>query len=201
MADEKPVDRIRDPKRLRALAHPLRWKLTTLIDSEGTATATRCAEVLGESVASCSYHLNMLAKYDFVEEAPGGQGREKPWKLTNRRTEFSAEGLDLEGKLAAEAAAETFLDHEMEVLRQRLRLRDTEPAEWRKGTGTSSTTAYLTVEEATEVRRAIIHLMDRVEDRWENPELRPEGARQVRMFAAMFLNPLPPEHRPGSGQR
>jgi hypothetical protein len=43
-----------DPKTLRALAHPLRWRLIDLIDSEATATATRCAEILGESVASCS---------------------------------------------------------------------------------------------------------------------------------------------------
>jgi len=30
---------------LRALAHPLRWKLIDLLGSEGSATATRCAEV------------------------------------------------------------------------------------------------------------------------------------------------------------
>jgi hypothetical protein len=42
--------------RLRALAHPLRWKLFDIVFREGTATATRCAELTGESVASCSYH-------------------------------------------------------------------------------------------------------------------------------------------------
>ncbi len=90
MPDQKePL--ISDPKRLRALAHPLRWKLIDLIDSEQTATATRCAEVLGESVASCSYHLNMLAKYDYVEQALGGQGREKPWRLVSRGQSFTGE--------------------------------------------------------------------------------------------------------------
>jgi hypothetical protein len=54
--------------RLRALAHPLRWKLFGIVGREGTATATRCAELTGESVASCSYHLGMLG---YVEQVPG----------------------------------------------------------------------------------------------------------------------------------
>src|SRR5580692_2398436 len=45
-----------DPRALRALAHPLRWQLIDLIGSETTVTATRCAEVLGQTVANCSYH-------------------------------------------------------------------------------------------------------------------------------------------------
>src|ERR1700689_171342 len=72
-----------DPKALRALAHPLRWKLIDLLGSEGTATATRCAEVLGESVASCSYHLGILGKYGYAEMLPDQPGREKPWRLSS----------------------------------------------------------------------------------------------------------------------
>src|SRR5260370_31759432 len=115
---DRPV--ISDPKRLRALSHPLRWKLINLIDSEQTATATRCAEVLGESVASCSYHLNMLAKYDFIEEAPGGQGREKPWRLVSPNHSFSAEGLGDGGPLAPEAGADAFRCHEVGAVQARL---------------------------------------------------------------------------------
>src|SRR5207248_1770299 len=54
--------------RLRALAHPLRWKLFDIVFREGTATATRCAELTGESGASCSYHLNILGKYGYIEQ-------------------------------------------------------------------------------------------------------------------------------------
>jgi hypothetical protein len=60
----------RDPMALRALAHPLRWKLLDLLGSEESATATRCAEVIGHSVASCGYHLGILAKYGYVEPVP-----------------------------------------------------------------------------------------------------------------------------------
>ena len=188
---EQPL--ISDPKRLRALSHPLRWKLMSLIDSEQTATATRCAEVLGESVASCSYHLNMLAKYDFVEEAPGGQGREKPWRLVSRDQSFSGEGLGEEGQLAAEAAGEAFLDNEYGVMKERMRRRSLEPEEWRKeSTGFNASTLYLTPDEASELRRHIMELTDRHDDRWSNPDLRPSDARQVRVFLSLTVAPQHP---------
>src|SRR5580698_977364 len=110
-----------DPKALRALAHPLRWKLIDLLGSEGSATATQCAQRLGESVPSCAYHLGMLAKYGYIEEVPDRTGREKPWRLASTRQDLGLAGLDTEGQLAAEAAAEAFLDHEFARTRQRYR--------------------------------------------------------------------------------
>src|SRR5712692_902420 len=94
-----------DPRVLRALAHPLRWQLIDLVGSEMTATATRCAEVLGESVASCSYHLGILGKYGYIELVPGQAGKEKPWRLASRKQNLDPGDLNAEGALAAEAAA------------------------------------------------------------------------------------------------
>ena len=87
-----------DPRALRALAHPLRWRLIDLIDSESTATATRCAEVLGESVASCSYHLGILGKYGYLELVPGQAGKEKPWRLASRAAEPGPERPGYRGR-------------------------------------------------------------------------------------------------------
>ncbi|HEX5407485.1 MAG TPA: helix-turn-helix domain-containing protein [Pseudonocardiaceae bacterium] len=187
MADESHP-RIRDPKRLRALSHPLRWKMIKLIGSEETATATRCAEVLGESVASCSYHLNMLAKYDFVEEAEGGQGREKPWQLVSRDQSFSSEGLDDEGQLAAEAAMEAFLEQEFDAIRTSNRRSDREPEEWREALNLRSTSFYVTGKEGIELIAKVGELLDQYQERWAKPELRPEGARQLRVFLTSMLN-------------
>src|SRR5262245_14833912 len=78
--DDLPIRRA-DPVAMRALAHQTRLSLLDLLAVEGSATATRCAAVLGESAASCSFHLRQLAKYGFVEEAPGGTGRQRPWRL------------------------------------------------------------------------------------------------------------------------
>jgi hypothetical protein len=164
-----------------------------LIGSEETATATRCAEVLGESVASCSYHLNMLAKYDFVEEAEGGQGREKPWKLVSRDQSFSSEGLDEEGQLAAEAATEAFLEQEFESIRTANRRSYREPEEWRDALNLRSTSFYVTAAEGIELITKIGELLDGYQDRWEKPEQRPEGARQLRVFLTSMLNSQLPD--------
>jgi hypothetical protein len=194
MQDEeyKPIQ---DPKRLRALSHPLRWKLISLIDSEETATATRCAEVLGESVASCSYHLNMLAKYKFVEEAPGGQGREKPWRLIDRSQSLSGEGLGMEGQLAAEAAGEAFLAYEFEAMKERRRQMSLEPESWRQATGLIAGTAYLTPEEALAIRKRMTDLFAEYDGRWTDPAQRPEGAREVRLFQSVYVSPQRPPKR------
>ena len=190
MADQFPQDQqITDPKRLRALAHPLRWKLIKLVGSEETATATRCAELTGESVASCSYHLNMLAKYGFLVEAEGGQGREKPWKLAARGQTYSEEGLDEEGRLAAEAATEAFLEQEFESIRTANRSADREPKEWRDVSVLRGSTVIVTAEEAAALIADLNEVADRYRDRWDHPEDRPDGARQLRVFLSSMVEP------------
>ena len=59
-----------DPRALRAYAHPIRMALLSLLRREGPHTATEAAAVIGESVASCSFHLRQLAKYGLIEEEP-----------------------------------------------------------------------------------------------------------------------------------
>jgi DNA-binding transcriptional ArsR family regulator len=180
---------IKDPKRLRALSHPLRVRLLNLLGEEGSATATRCAEVLGDSVASCSYHLNILAKYGFIEEAPGGQGREKPWKTVGEGQSISPEGLDLDGQLAAEAAIGTFVDQEFALIKSRMARWGLLPESWHEAFGTNSTTAFLTAEEAAAIRDEIDDIFGRYKERRDKPELRPDGAHPVRLFLALTVSP------------
>lgn len=181
---EKPDEKITDPKALRALAHPLRWKLIELLSVERTATATRCAEEFGESVANCSYHLNTLARYGYVAQAEGGQGREKPWRLarTSESWAHGGEGMGVEGALAAEALSEVFLDHENARTKEWLRRRSREPEPWREATGITGVTTFLTVEEMAEVTAELRKIASRYPGRSEDPALRPAGARPVRIF-------------------
>src|SRR3984885_1511212 len=78
--------RLTDPRALRAMAHPIRLSLIGLLRREGPLTATQAGELIGESSASCSFHLRQLAKYGLVEEAGGGHGRERPWRATTMFT-------------------------------------------------------------------------------------------------------------------
>lgn len=188
---EEPPHRITDPRALRALSHRTRWKLIELLNMQPTATATQCADFTGESVASCSYHLGMLAKYGFVEQAGGGAGREKPWRLVSRDQSWSSEGMDPEGALAVEALTEVFLDHEVDRMKQYVRRRDREPEEWRQLGMLTTTLAHLTPEELRELNRDLRAVLDRYWNRTEDPDLRPPGSRPVRLFFAGYFPPTP----------
>ncbi|HUY10205.1 MAG TPA: winged helix-turn-helix domain-containing protein [Candidatus Dormibacteraeota bacterium] len=175
--------------RLRALAHPLRWKLIDLLGSERTATATRCAEATGESVASCSYHLGVLGKYEYIQLVPGIAGREKPWRLTSRRQDLSSPGPDLEDQLASEAATEVFLDHELERIKSRVRTRGLEPPEWRQATSGGGSTIWVTAAELGEIKEELLAILRRYESRAEDPRERPADARAARVFVSTSVHP------------
>jgi DNA-binding MarR family transcriptional regulator len=187
-----PTPRNTDPRRLRALAHPLRWELIDLLDSEISATATRCAEVLGQSVASCGYHLGILEKYGYVEPVPGRHGREKPWRLTTREQDLSAEGLDEAGALAAQEAVEVFLDHELARMKDRLRRRDLEDEPWRKAGVIVGSTSWATAAELEEMKADLLAISRRYSERSENPGTRPDGAREIRIFGSTSVAPRRP---------
>ncbi len=178
-----------DPMALRALAHPLRWKLIDLIGSEMTATATRCAEVLGESVASCSYHLGILGKYGYLELVPGQAGKEKPWRLASREQVLDPGDLDGEGALAAEAASAAFLEHEFARMRHRLSRYSLEPESWRRASLVVGATTWMTAEELRDVSDQLNRLLVVHEERDADPAARPPGAREVRLFAATTVAP------------
>ena len=179
----------RDPQKLRALAHPLRWRLLDVLLDEGSATATRCSQLLGESVASCSYHLNFLAKYGYVEEAPGVYGRRKPWRLTDAEQNLSGAAAGPDGEVAEREAVEAFLDHEFDRIKERLRHAGTEPDEWREATAVSGVTVPLTVAEAREVSQALEAVLRRYTARTTGDEPTPAATRLTRIFIATSVAP------------
>jgi hypothetical protein len=184
-----------DPKALRALAHPVRWKQIDLLAAEGSATVTRCAEALGESTATCSYHLGILAKYGYITRAPGGAGRDKPWQLAARDLHLSAEGVDpgAEPAVASRTAAAAFLDYAMAWMRDSLAAAGPDSPSKIMGA-----TTWLTPAEVRQAAAEIEAIMDRYSGRGADPALRPGGARQARLVAAIALAPAP---QAGADQR
>jgi DNA-binding transcriptional ArsR family regulator len=75
---------VTDPVALRALAHPLRVRLLRLVREHRPVTNAELAAMVGESTASVSYHLSVLARHGFVEPdpTPGATRRHKPWRTT-----------------------------------------------------------------------------------------------------------------------
>ncbi|MFI6417988.1 winged helix-turn-helix domain-containing protein [Streptomyces sp. NPDC050842] len=179
--------RLTDPRALRAYAHPLRMSLVGLLRSSGPFTATKAAELTGESVASCSYHLRILAKYGLVEEAPGGRGREKPWRTTARYTEWPEYSEDDTVAEAAGALTAAVTERYFERVTRAIERRHTLPREWREAEQFSDYLLYLTPEELTGLGERIEELLRAFEGRESDPSLRPEGARAVSVLRIAYL--------------
>jgi DNA-binding transcriptional ArsR family regulator len=97
------VRELRDPKAMRAMAHPVRLQVLEILGEDGPLTATELGERIGESPANTSFHLRTLAKYGFVEEAEGGKGRSRPWREVKGGLLVREEELDGEARRAAVA--------------------------------------------------------------------------------------------------
>lgn len=194
---EKPQEqqvRLTDPRALRAYAHPTRMTLVGLLRTEGPFTATRAAELTGESVASCSYHLRMLAKYGLVEEAdPEGPGRDKPWRATAAYTEWPNYSEDPTVASAAQALNAAVAEHQFHRMTQAMESRHTLPPEWQRAERHSDAVVYLTPEELLELGERIDAMVGEYVDRGYDPALRPEGARRVALLNVAYVAAVQPD--------
>jgi hypothetical protein len=175
----RTVKRLTDPKALRALAHPVRLKLVGQLRLYGQLTATQAGELLGESSASCSFHLRQLAKYGLVEEAGGGRGRERPWRATAMFTSWPQYTDDPKADAAAGLLAGVIADHYITDLLRWLEAKPDEPEEWQQAAQFGDTFIYVTAAELAELGQRTRELVDVYLDRHTKPELRPPGSRLV----------------------
>jgi DNA-binding transcriptional ArsR family regulator len=186
MAFERPRQ-ITDPLAMRAMAHPVRLALMMALNDAGTLTATEAAERVGESPSSCSFHLRQLAKYGFVEEAPGGKGRQRPWRAVEVGFSISDVHEDPETALAAGALARVVSERWLERARVGLERRKYLPEEWRRSTGFDEMTLYVTPEEMRALNEEILEILFRYRERIEDPAKRPEGSRPVEHVSFYYL--------------
>ncbi|WP_030764649.1 ArsR/SmtB family transcription factor [Streptomyces sp. NRRL F-2664] len=157
--DQKRVlDPERDAAALKALTHPLRIRLLGMLRQDGPATASELAVRTGESSASTSYHLRVLAKYAFVAEAEHRDGRERRWRAVHALTSWSNEAMgatagsrayvNLARKAQIEHLATSLARHEADMADGLL------GREWVEPAGISDRIPRLTPESLTELRAA-----------------------------------------------
>lgn len=181
-------ERVTDPVRIRALAHPLRLQIFDILNERDEITATECAELLGESAASCSFHLRMLEKYGFAERAPA-RGREKPWRAAARSWDMRPEPGSAVSTRALQELAVLGLDAEWERVRGFFANADQESDEWIQASTFTRSTFWATAEELAQLSRDLQKITDRFAGRGADPSKRPEGARFARLVAV--ANPEP----------
>jgi len=93
---------VEDVATLKAMTHPLRLRLLGLLRTDGPATATELARVVGESSGSTSYHLRQLERYGFVTDAAEQRsGRERLWQAAHELTTLPDRLAALPGGRAA----------------------------------------------------------------------------------------------------
>jgi predicted ArsR family transcriptional regulator len=188
-AQGRTVTRLTNPRALRAYAHPVRMALVGLLRTEGPLTATRAAELLGESSGTCSFHLRQLARYGLVEEAGGGTGREKPWRATTTSTAWDATGGGTPETAAAAGLLNTVIAEQyFEQLMRWLEASPDQPAEWQQAVQFGDRILYVTAEELEELSRRVRELVDEYFERQVRPELRPPGSRLVTWLHLAFPN-------------
>jgi DNA-binding transcriptional ArsR family regulator len=185
---ERPRRRVSDPRTLRALTHPLRLALLELL-TEGPLTATEAGERLGESPANASFHLRTLAKYGFVEEAPGGTGRQRPWRRVPQKTEIDEDALPADGRAASFALLEMLGQRDLERVRTWSATRSNYPAEWRNTAFNDHAVVHLTSAELARLEETLLTLLGQYTDR-DDPEVRPPGTLPIAV--AMQALPLRP---------
>jgi DNA-binding transcriptional ArsR family regulator len=168
---EIPTRRALSLEQLRALAHPLRFRILELL-REGAANSTLLAQRLGESSGATSYHLRQLARYDLIEEdSERSRGRERWWRRKELMMQFDVERPDDEHLAAHAGLRATILerdDEAVQLLAGREDLLRSRPDNlWLGGWRVRATTEEI---------RALAQIVVEEVDRLRRSEEAPEGA-------------------------
>jgi DNA-binding transcriptional ArsR family regulator len=186
--DDQPAEPVGGPptlsdaRRLRALTHPVRIALIGKLVLHGPLTAAEASELIGEPPSTCSFHFRQLAKYGVVEEAGGGKGRAKPWRMTT--TGFSVTAReDPASKLAEDALIRMVRERQFERYRTWLQTRAGYPLRWQDAGDDSEYVFYLTVEELEQLSSDLTAiLMPLFQKRMADPSKRPRGSVPVQLL-------------------
>jgi DNA-binding transcriptional ArsR family regulator len=179
---------VSDARTMRALAHPVRIALIEALVLGGAMTATEAGEAIGESPTTCSFHLRQLAKYGLVEEAGGGRGRARPWRLTGIGLGLAVPE-DAETQLAAAALLRLARERQLERYRTWLQSMASYPRRWRDAAEDSAYILFLTVEELEQLNKDLsAMLMPLFLERMADPSKRPAGSVPVELL--LFSYPI-----------
>jgi DNA-binding transcriptional ArsR family regulator len=186
---DRPFTTLRlDARAVRVLAHPLRSRLLTALRTDGPATATSLARVLGTNTGATSYHLRKLASVGLVDETDAGRGRERWWRASTPSHGWTER--DVAGDPDAEAASDWlkrfYLRGFVERYEPWLDAARDWPLEWRLAADSGDARLHLTPERLGRFTEELIALIDRYRDPSPEP-----GARPVAVYYHAF--PLVPK--------
>jgi DNA-binding transcriptional ArsR family regulator len=194
---KRVLDPEQDAAALKALTHPLRIRLLGMLRQDGPATASELAVRTGESSASTSYHLRVLAKYAFVAEAEHRDGRERRWQAVHSVTSWSNKAMETSPGSRAwvsfsrrrqiEHLEASLVRHEADIADGRL------DQGWVEPSGISDLMPRLTPESLAELWEVIDRKLEELTTRDEDD---PRAAQVVLLTAGLPLAPREPDAEP-----
>jgi hypothetical protein len=160
----------------------------------GAMTATELGERIGETATTCSFHLRQLARYGWVEEAGGGKGRARPWRMTWVGFETPSTYDDPSAAIANTALVSMFRERQIDRYRAWVQNRAAAPPQWREAATDSQFGYYMTAEELDEFGKELNGLLRKwfSEERITDPARRPPGSVAVELLAIAYPLDLPP---------
>jgi DNA-binding transcriptional ArsR family regulator len=186
-ADDASDQVVDDVRTIRALAHPMRLRILDILRDGGAHTATQISEIVGESPANCAFHLRTLARYGYIEEAPGGHGRSRPWKPVSRQLIIDTEAAAPEDSRALRAVRDAIRASD-EARRAAWDVEQSRaPQDWRDASFDVSLRTAITVEQLASLRDEIEAVVERYASRGRE---RPDGAAPVHFAAMAFPTSL-----------
>lgn len=178
---------LRDPRDIRALAHPARMAIIDALASGDELTATECAALTGLSPSATAYHLKFLERHGFAEPAPPrDDARERPWRAT-RRTEVDLDASTPAGAAATAAVALAHIDRTRALGQAFMAGAHEEPKEWQDAAALTNADLWLTAEETGAMTAAIDAVLEPYRGRARAD--RPEGSRRVRVMSVAVPHP------------
>jgi DNA-binding transcriptional ArsR family regulator len=177
---------------MRALAHPTRLDLLDLLRVHESLTASRCAELLGLSPKTCSYHLHVLGREGLIEQTAGGPtARERPWRRAYDETQLAdAAGDDRELGQARRQVLQTVARRDCGAMLRFAASLDELPEAWQNAVTWHGRTAVMTPAELRDWGLAVEAVtrehVRRAQGEAAERDREPAGRRPVRLLVLGF---------------
>lgn len=183
---------LRDPRAIKALAHPARLTVIGELFAGRKLTATECGEIAGLSPSAMSYHLRALEKWGIIRRSEAtADGRERPWEAAG-----DSLAIDSAEPRASAAGEAVLVGRMLDRLRADalgwISTQDETTAPWYESIGFSDHLLWLSQDEAKEVRDSISAVLAKVPRRTAQEAT--AGARQVRV--SVIVIPVPDRNLP-----
>jgi DNA-binding transcriptional ArsR family regulator len=164
------------PHQLRALAHPVRLRMLSMLRMDGPATATSLATRLRINTGAASYHLRQLATHGFVvDDLERGNGRERWWQAAHESTRTDAAMAATPDEPTAGESMDAYLQAVVTIyaewLQRAVEERPVLPDAWRDAGTFSDWHKRLTPASAGRLLDRLDAILEEVEDE-DDPEAR-----------------------------